>query len=92
MQNIPSRLVFRSFSANDWNQSEQIILSCQIPIVASNLPILFSNAEKLRKIDLFNDIKCVKEPSRIIKSIGLKILFPIIQKCFNFTVLVQVVS
>lgn len=40
MQNIPSRLVFRSFSANDWNQSEQIILSSQIPLVVSNLKSL----------------------------------------------------
>jgi hypothetical protein len=32
------------------------------------------------------------EPSRINWSIGLRILFPIIQKCSNFTILVQVVS
>ncbi len=84
--------IFRIFSANEWNQSEQIVLSNQVPSIVSILPILFSNAEKLRKIASIQTHINLPELFRTHQSIGLRILFPIIQKCFNVTVLVQVAS
>jgi hypothetical protein len=84
--------IFRIFSANEWNQSEQIVLSNQVPSIVSILPILFSNAEKLRKIASIQTHINLPELFRIRRSIGLQILFSFIQKCFNVTILVQVTS
>lgn len=90
MQSLQKSSIFRIFSANDWNRLEHIIRSNQILLIISNWPILFSNAEKLRKIHIFNNRNISSEATRINWSIGFTILFPIIQKCFSFLTLAQV--
>ena len=90
MSKLQKLSVFRIFSANQWSQSEQIVLSNQISLIVSNLPIFFSNAEKLRKIVSIQTHIDLSELFRTHQSNGLRILFPLIQKCFNFFTLVQV--
>jgi hypothetical protein len=78
--------VFRIFSANHWNQSEITLFKIHLTVedpIAKKAPILFSNAEKLRKTDLLSIINITQESIRTIQSIGLRILFPIIPIYFN---------
>jgi hypothetical protein len=57
MQNLPNQSLFRSFSANDWNQLEQRFLSHLFKIFSFlSLSTFYSNAEKMRKIESFRTI------------------------------------
>lgn len=71
MPELQKMSIFRIFSANEWSQSEQIVLPNQISLTALNLPILFSNAEKLRKIASIQTCINLPELFRIRQSIGL---------------------
>jgi len=78
--------VFRIFSANHWNQSETTLSKIHLTVenpIAKKAPILFSNAEKLRKIDLASILNITQEASRTIQSNGFIIIFPIIPIYFN---------
>lgn len=83
MQTISILCVFRIFSANEWNQRESFIqISLSIPTF-QNEPILFSNAEKLRKMGCHHIEYIILASSRTRWNNGLYILFPSIQDCFN---------
>ena len=91
MQNLPNQSLFRSFSTNDWNRLEQQFLSQIFKIFSFlSLSTFYSNAEKMRKIESFYPILSLLSLGKPSLSIGFSILFPIIQKCSNFTI--QVVS
>lgn len=89
MQNIPSTLIFRIFSANDWNQLELFhfyIQSSFIPSVASTFS---SNAEKVRKIASSLITEYALEYLRINWSIGFRILFSFIPESSKSFTLVR---
>ncbi len=88
MKPTPISRVLRTFSANHWNQPEKSSFqhhSLFFISISQNTPILFSNAEKMRK----NKSLAIKNKSlesfRTIWSNGLSILFPIIQECLNLS-------
>lgn len=83
MSKLQKPSIFRIFSANEWNQPEQNVLPNQTLSIASNLPILFSNAEKMRKIAPIQTHINIPELFRTHQSIGLGILFLIIPIYFN---------
>jgi hypothetical protein len=91
MQNLPNQSLFRGFSASDWNRPEQRFLTQLFKIFSfPSLSTFYSNAEKMRKIESFHAILPLLSLGKSILSIGLRILFPIIQKCSSF--IIQVVS
>jgi hypothetical protein len=80
MQIIKNVPIFRIFSATHRNQSESINHKAHStpPLKA---PTLFSNAEKMRKIECRRTNKSTLELSRTIRSNGLTILFSYIPHC-----------
>jgi hypothetical protein len=93
MQNLPNQSLFRGFSANDWNQLEQLFQTQLFRIFnLLSLSTVFSNAEKMRKIESFYAILPHLSLEKTILSIGFILRFPFIQNCFTVTILVQVVS
>lgn len=95
MHSANNSFVFRTFSANHWNQSEIIVLKVRssfLDLNFKNAPIYFSNAEKLRKFEYVDIENIILELSRTNRSNGFTILFPIIHECFNVSSSVQVRS
>jgi len=76
MNNHSNLLVFRIFSANDWNQPAPLLPNSLFDFYQSVLSTIFSNAEKLRKTILFHPCKCSQESLRINRSIGLRMPSP----------------
>lgn len=63
--------VFHIFSANHWKQSEATLFKIHLTVkdpIAKKATILFSNAEKLRKIGLTVILNIIQESSRTIQS------------------------
>ena len=57
MQNLPNQSLFRDFSANDWNQLEHQFLAQLFKIFSFlSLSTVSSNAEKMRKIEKFEEL------------------------------------
>ena len=87
MQHIPNQSLFRSFSANDWNQVEHQFLTQFFKIFnIFSLSTFSSNAEKMRKSESFYIILLLLSLDGMLMRIGFIILFPFIQKCFSFTI------
>ena len=84
MQSLPNQRLFRSFSANDWNQTEINPPSLSFVFISLILSTFSSNAENLRKIESFDTKNQSLESFRTSWSNGLQILFPIILDCLNF--------
>lgn len=72
MSKLQKLSFFRIFSANEWNQTEHIDPSHQVSSIVSILPILFSNAEKLRKLASIQTHIDLFELFRTHQSIGLR--------------------
>lgn len=89
MQNILSRLIFRIFSANDWNQSEAIQPTYLFEFLSLLASTFFSNAEILRKTALSSTLNSLLECTRMHWNNGLKILFPLFPFCFNLSTIVR---
>jgi len=91
MQHLQNQSFFRSFSASDWNQLEQLF---QIQLFRIfnllSLSTFYSNAEKMRKIESFYAVLPQLSSGKTILSIGFNIRFPFIQKCSSL--IIQVVS
>lgn len=81
MLNPQKPFVFRNFSANQWNQSETNLHLYHLQKTQN----IFSNAEKLRKIDCIHTKNGSLEKSRTIRNNGLRILFSIILGCFSLS-------
>jgi hypothetical protein len=92
MQLHNNSLIFRTFSAIHWNQSEIKIQQSHlllIDLISKKTSTFSSNAEKLRKIALQYVQNISLELSRTTWSNGLTILFPIIPPCFNISISVR---
>lgn len=88
MQTFYKSEIFRTFSANHWNQSEIRALKTPSSFLGSASKIgsnFSSNAEKLRKFGSQDALNNLPESSRTIWSNGLSILFSIIPPCFNLS-------
>ncbi len=89
MQSLPNQLLFRTFSANDWNQLSLFILSPPFGLDLINPQTNFSNAEKLRKIVNYHPQKQSLELMKSNWSIGFTILFPLILESSKIFTLIR---
>jgi hypothetical protein len=86
MQNLPKQLIFRIFSANDWNQPEQLSFVFSLGLSFHTLSSFFSNAENLRKIASSCTKNNFLELTRTNWNIGFNILFSLIPHFINVSI------